>query len=371
MAASPILSASPAIPPPLPAPVQSGDQPFPNRLTLELRNERVQIARDTLVNLPESVLVVMFPNGLILGPRGSLYVADDGNPSISGSMDGNGLSDEDDEDGIVQVDFDPNLLRYILKFYDIPPATSTDGETGQSASGNSAGGVLAGLNAMGPSGAATTPGMYPFNQSFPERRAYIVLREELDYFAIRSNSATADSTNTVTKDSDTDSSGPQSIKHLCGQYLVDQCRIFDALRHGRRRSIDDATQSAATAAASPNGDEAAVDSANVAVSTLEEASAAERQLVDMLCLAGFGVEDLWGYRAREPGRCCVVSVSMVRLVTDGTPAQMAAAHKLLVFWRKPARKCWWDGSVTTIGADRNIPVRIWSRRTWTLELALI
>ncbi|RKP22600.1 hypothetical protein SYNPS1DRAFT_25606, partial [Syncephalis pseudoplumigaleata] len=89
------------MPPPLPAvsaPVQSGEPPFPNRLTLELRNERVQIARDTLVNLPESVLVVMFPNGLILGPRGSLYVADDGNPSISGSIDGNGLSDDDDED---------------------------------------------------------------------------------------------------------------------------------------------------------------------------------------------------------------------------------------------------------------------------------
>jgi hypothetical protein len=246
------------------------------------------------------------------------------------------LSDDDDEDGIVQVDFDPNLLRYILKFYETP-AVPTDSDTSVQDAVDATNGALTGLNGNNnnttPAPAATAAGMYPFNQSFPERRAYIVLREELDYFAIRSAPV---GVNAITDDNDTDTSGPQSIKHLCGQYLVEQSRVFDALRHGRRRTIDDATQSAASAAASPNSNEAAVDSANVAVSTLEEASAAERQLVDMLCLAGFGVDDMWGYRAREPGRCCVVSVSMVRLVTDGTPAQMAAAHKLLVFWRKPA-----------------------------------
>ncbi|RKP07968.1 hypothetical protein THASP1DRAFT_16298 [Thamnocephalis sphaerospora] len=297
------------------------EQPFPNRLTLELRGERVQIARDTLVNLPESVLVVMFPNGLILGPRGSLYVADDGNPSLGGSSDIGGISEDEDEDGIVQVDFDPNLLRYILKFYDAPAVEateSTEGAEGAEAGEETAVAAVPAANAV--------PGLYPFGYPSPERRAFIVLREELDYFAIPCPGPTADNA--------TDVSNPQSVKHLCGEYLVGQNRIFDALRH--------------------------------------EASAAERQLVDMLCLAGFGIEDGWGYRAREPGRCCVVSVGIVRLVADGTPAQMAAAQKLLVFWRKPARKCWWDGTVATIGGDEHpMTVRIWSRRTWTLELALI
>jgi hypothetical protein len=372
MAASPVLSTPPNVTAPAPQPTAmsaSNEQPLPNRLTLELRGERVQIARDTLVNLPESVLVVMFPNGLILGPRGSLYVADDGNPSLNGSEFG--ASDDEDEDGVVQVDFDPNLLRYILSFYESPAETNTQPTTGSED----------GVVEQAPSDVTVPvtnaiPGLYSFGYAPLERRAFIVLREELDYFAIpctnRNHQGEAGASSVSVADNATDVSTQQSLKHLCGEYLVSQNRIFDALRYGRQRSITDATQSVSAAAAlSENMDQAALDSANGAITTLEEASAAERQLVEMLCLAGFGVDDVWGYRTREPGRCCVVSVGIVRLVSDGTPAQMAAAQKLLVFWRKPARKCWWDGTVATIGTEQPISVRIWSRRTWTLELALI
>ncbi|KAF9547926.1 hypothetical protein BGW38_009621, partial [Lunasporangiospora selenospora] len=41
---------------------------FPSRLVLDLRGTRFEIERETLVGLPESILVVMFPNGLILRP---------------------------------------------------------------------------------------------------------------------------------------------------------------------------------------------------------------------------------------------------------------------------------------------------------------
>ena len=37
-----------------------------SRLTLEMRGERFVVERETLLNLPESVLLGMFPNGLIL-----------------------------------------------------------------------------------------------------------------------------------------------------------------------------------------------------------------------------------------------------------------------------------------------------------------
>ncbi|CDO94956.1 unnamed protein product [Kluyveromyces dobzhanskii CBS 2104] len=66
--------------------------------------------------------------------------------------------------------------------------------------------------------------------------------------------------------------------------------------------------------------------------------------------------------------------------------------KLLLFWKKPARKCWWgqelidleldypakfENDTLTISADTNdvqrlqLPVRIHIRRVWTLELSII
>ena len=81
--------------------------------------------------------------------------------------------------------------------------------------------------------------------------------------------------------------------------------------------------------------------------------------------SGFSREDEWGYRATEPNRCCISSIALVLLKTGishpsrtledgaalqptapGAPqpgvtvnaAQLATAQKLLLFWRKPARK---------------------------------
>ena len=47
------------------------------RLTLDLRGVRFVIERETLVNLPESILLCLFPNGLLLSDMGG----DDGESS--------------------------------------------------------------------------------------------------------------------------------------------------------------------------------------------------------------------------------------------------------------------------------------------------
>ena len=174
----------------------------------------------------------------------------------------------------------------------------------------------------------------------------------------------------------------------------------------------------------------------------------------MLCMSGFDPEDNWGYRAREPNRCCITSTALVLLKTGITHAgelpgampggrrrqppsgvvrdrpvppvtgdalgeweydgnggavrvnqqQLSTAQKLLLFWRKPARKCWWDNvdlvvpaAVAGSGAPTaarhiNAPasraamtpterelldrgagriVRVWARRVWTLEVGLV
>jgi hypothetical protein len=106
--------------------------------------------------------------------------------------------------------------------------------------------------------------------------------------------------------------------------------------------------------------------------------------------SGFDREDEWGYRALEPSRCCISSIALVLLKTGivhhppqangERPVtvdynQMATAQKLLLFWRKPARKCWWDGIEVELpgpsGRKEKELVKLWARRVWTLELSLV
>lgn len=118
--------------------------------------------------------------------------------------------------------------------------------------------------------------------------------------------------------------------------------------------------------------------------------------------SGFERDDVWGYRSIEPNRCCIASIALVLLKTgivhpplSGSPPtspsdesgpdgattsseegggvqvntqQLATAQKLLLFWRKPARKAWWDSTDVTV---RGKNIKVWARRVWTLELSLI
>ncbi|GJJ78374.1 hypothetical protein EMPS_10733 [Entomortierella parvispora] len=214
-------------------------------------------------------------------------------------------------------------------------------------------------------------------------------------------------------------SSPLLIKTECGRHLVNERRIFAALQ----RNIEKAKNKA------------------------------EQHLMDMLCVSGFDRLGEWGYRQLQPQRTTVISVAMVSLKTtassptlpisatfsassDPNPStsasassstkgaqteseileqlrvkeeldrnQMAIAQKLLLFWRKPARKCWWDrievevdqdpvsgnrkdrgvSTATTVAtsavettteaglsdSSTKVPVKLWARRTWTLELVLV
>ena len=87
--------------------------------------------------------------------------------------------------------------------------------------------------------------------------------------------------------------------------------------------------------------------------------------------------------------------------------QLNTAQKLLLFWRKPARKCWWDGvdvvlpveegetapqtetanavaeaasaagggmtpaELELLRTGKGRRTRVWARRVWTLELSLV
>ncbi|RUP44608.1 hypothetical protein BC936DRAFT_149222, partial [Jimgerdemannia flammicorona] len=276
---------------------------FPTKLKLDLRGTRIEIDRETLVSLPESILIVMFPNGLILGRQHSIaddeYDDDDG----AGSDDSVAI-----EDQVIYVDFDPACLDYVLRFYDSAQRAFAEGRSPQ-AMAAAAAMAAGGLNSIS---AAQNPLL--------TKQAIIVLREELDYFAIPPKGEAGKGTRTLPPPTESSADGKavaaaadpgglvdfgvnmHALKTECGVYLLGQNKIFTALQ----RNIN------------------------------KENNVAEQHLIDMLCVSGFSREDEWGYRAVEPQKTSIVSIALVMLKTTGQGNQMATAQKLLLFWRKPA-----------------------------------
>ena len=90
---------------------------------------------------------------------------------------------------------------------------------------------------------------------------------------------------------------------------------------------------------------------------------------------GFNNDDRWGHRAGEPNKAVICSLALARLRTDikggdtltGSNA-VGMAQKLLLFWRKPARRCWWEGVELDNVDGIDGKLKVWIRRVWTLEM---
>ena len=400
------------------------------RLTLDLRGSRFTIEQAMLMNLPESVLLCLFPNGLVLSRQssaGGIAAAGAGataGQSSNTNPEGNeeGITEAEDDEEVYMVDFDPACLSYVLRFfkgaqedfYGLPGKPSKRAQFAQSHANQHQFGVDGDYDAFG-----GVPGAMPLMS----KQAIIVLREELEYFIIPPKSLqhgigiskgrkSTDSqgnpmpevpANTVTAPALLD------LKQECGSALLERKQIFTALQ----RNVN------------------------------KENNMAEQHLIDMLCMSGFDRDDTWGFRALEPNRCCITSIALVLLKTGITfneanvegkgtsdaqssknanenmvstlsegdveidQQQLNTAQKLLLFWRKPARKCWWDGvdvilpllegeqavleseknaasednlnnsgGMTTaeqelLRSGKGRRTRVWARRVWTLELSLI
>lgn len=280
---------------------------IPQILKLDLRGVRFELDRLTLINLPESLLIAMFPNGLILGRQDEYDDDEDYDRHSRDSVGGgNGTSnnnnesspsggkqghssfqhrdEDDDEDDfqVTYVDFDPVCLEYVLKFYRQAQDLSAEMKqqrlnNGDENNNNDQHHTLPTIN--------PSSGYY----SLEDKQPIIVLREELEYFCVPTQKklSPADMTN---------------LKIQCGQYLRQHDEIFAALQKSIAR----------------------------------ENNVAEQHLIDMLCDAGFSRDDRWGHRALEPMKTCIISMGLVLLRTTGPDNHMATAQKLLLFYRKPA-----------------------------------
>lgn len=94
--------------------------------------------------------------------------------------------------------------------------------------------------------------------------------------------------------------------------------------------------------------------------------------------SGFNHDDKWGHRAGEPNKAVICSLALARLRSDIRGNEMGSnavgmAQKLLLFWRKPARRCWWEGVELegVEGLPEGTRLKVWIRRVWTLEMSVI
>lgn len=315
---------------------------YNSKIHLNIRGKPFAITRDELMSLPESILLSLFPNGVFLDVAGQVIT---------------NLT----EDDVVFVNFDPDCFEYILR-------TFGDAQRDLQESG-----------ALSPQhlGISRLDSAASVLQKKP---AIIVLREDLDYYVIPPVPGCTQ----------------EDAKHLkleVAARIVEANTIFLGLGYDPLGG--------------PN----------------QTLGPAEQHLFDMLCTSGFDRRERWGLRLMEPSRCVVQSLLLVRLVNAApTPpespgldpvtsnastrlrsrsriallansASRAALRsllrarksadanhtKLLLFWRKPARKCWWlsleitvptgDLGLAKLGPEVTVKVHV--RRVWTLELSVI
>ncbi|KAL0095740.1 hypothetical protein J3Q64DRAFT_1711149 [Phycomyces blakesleeanus] len=270
---------------------------IPTHLKLLLRGVPMYVKRDSLVSLPESLLVAIFPNGFVLTA--------DKNPAPT------------DTSGLVgESDFDPKCFSYILEFFS--EAAETFAKENQDHSWEAFSAGLVG---------AYSRQFDSARYSLLTKQAIVVLREELEYFILPQ-----DKSNPLTSTADIITL--KQLKQTAGQLLKADDLVFHSMLQNVKRGNN----------------------------------IVERELVDMLCDCGFTRLDRWFYRELESKKTFITSVSLVKLKVEDKDNIMESAKKLMVFWKKPARKCWWDYTLTKLD---NIQVRLWVRRTWILELSFV
>lgn len=324
---------------------ESDNIDYDSRIHLNIRGQNFTITRDELMSLPESILLCLFPNGVFLDANGQVIT---------------NLTEED----VVYVNFEPACFQYII---------DTFGEAQRD------------LEQMPVSPQVSGLGRFTQQETganvLQSKPAIIVLREDLDFYVIPPILGI-------------NAEQIREIKLEVSAILAKNKLIFSGL--GFDPSLP------------PSVDQ-----------TL---GPAEQHLFDMLCSSGFDLSGIWGSRSAEPSKCVILSLLLVRLKSqEPTPppspslapipsessltsrksrsrianlassasraasrslsksrkAANASQTKLLLFWRKPARKCWWSNEVINVDVSKiltnqkSMAVNVHIRRVWTLELSVI
>ncbi|KAI1211441.1 uncharacterized protein F4807DRAFT_451050 [Annulohypoxylon truncatum] len=321
-----------------------GDVGADETITMDLRGTRFVLSRDELLTLPEFVLLSLFPNGLFpeghmggfsegdavqvdvstlndkpvtrFTPMSSSIITQEATPQNTSlprsSTLRNLVSNIDIHFTDLTSQYDPASLQYMLDFFR-NVAQSIPNESSPSASPDGGAVPIDSLGGRGEDGS--------------KRAGIIVLREDLDFYAIPPRA-------------DINQAEMIEVKRAAARALLKQDGIFSGLKRS------------------------------------DEPGTTEAHLIEMLTAGGFNHDDRWGHRAGEPNKAVVCSLALARLRSDIRGNDMGGnavgmAQKLLLFWRKPARRCWWEGVDLKDVEGVDGPLKVWIRRVWTLEMSVI
>ncbi|CAO3623283.1 unnamed protein product [Mucor fragilis] len=235
----------------------------PETLHLNLRGTRIDIDRNTLRSMPETVLRTLFPQGLV----------------------------EDTKE--YKSDFDPVMLAHMLEFLQTEKTRFQARHSQFNEDAYLAHAVVSGI---------------PLNPLLT-KQGIVVLLEELVCFAICENSS--------------------SIKQTSLQTLLDQDSIFDASSYNLQ----------------------------------------DTHWVDLLSLAGFGLDGKWQVRSQQPNMSCIHSLALASIDYDD---RLRIGQRLMVYHSNPTTRCWWNRSIVPVENDnQGEACKLWCRRTWTIEFVLV
>ncbi|CCH58737.1 hypothetical protein TBLA_0A09520 [Henningerozyma blattae CBS 6284] len=376
---------------------------------LNIQHTHFYITRDQLLSLPESLLLCLFPSGVFLDIKGQV------------------INNLNSSDMVFITNFSPNCFNYILNIYNI-----------------------ANHDLLNNSPSFIYNNYFPFNRIrhnqndnhtiLHENPIIILLREDLDYYVVLNNKTSILNHTKILTKFDRDQARDiltdlmKKLKILAGNYLIDNDSIFNGLYNDYQEKNDNTNSSNATLGTT------------------------EKHLVDMLYTSGFHRHSQWASRVQEKNRTIISSLSLQRVENETTesfrqkvyqaqqlenynkhqnhnntfcnitnvvrskslkrhssPQECTDAEnnggtknlydlvpkpklndKLLLFWKRPARKCWWNKQEISfdirldwrlqpfinpkliIGEDENalsiivrIPIKLHIRRVWTLELSIL
>jgi hypothetical protein len=203
------------------------------RLQLDLRGKRFTVDRETIMNLPESILLCLFPNGLVLSRQSAIL------PDAADSEDYEELYGVDVRVAHslfcflsnLALQFDPECFSYVLVFF----KQSADAFYGTP----NTPGLYASQQHLADGGSPTSD-FNPASSQNPllTKQAIIVLREELEYFSIPTNADLANTPgmNGISSDALLD------LKRKCGLHLLQKRNIFTALQRNVNKENNVAEQ---------------------------------------------------------------------------------------------------------------------------------
>lgn len=289
---------------------------LPETVVMNMQGTKFVVSRERLLSLPESILFGM-SSAMAAMPFRQSEVSDS---------------------EVMELDFNPSCFEYILntlKQFDkdlvpipitnfkAPPPPGLDDYDKQFGR-NSRMNVEDGLEEDDTDSVDSLPWLPLSTAEIPlvllERPALIVLREDLDYFVIGDPKLAL---NLLAE-----------LKEEIGDYITleePNRRVFNALRN--KNTLD-----------SP-----------------------EYHLMQMLVLVGLTPDLQWQFRARKyrAAQALSLQITKVKLPENNQMLEhIYSLQKLLLFWRKPAKKCWWDKLFIN-------GVTVHVRRIWTLELSIL